>query len=80
MNNLKEILQIKKELGLIEFDKKEIKQELLGKNFTNEDAQLWIDKYKYYRLMFDGTKMFYSEEYIVSHSINELEAIFQKIN
>ena len=73
-------LQYLKNNSYIEFDKEEIRKELKDKRYSDECIERWINKYKYYRLMSDGQKMFYSEEYTENHTIEEIEKAFQKIN
>jgi hypothetical protein len=74
-------LQYLKLNGYIEFDKEKIRKELESKNiYSCQYIQDWINKYKYYRLMSDGTKMFYSFEYIKNHTVKEIEIAFQKIS
>lgn len=65
--------------GFIEFNKEEMREEFEAKHiYPKKLIQDWINKYKYYRFMADGQKMFYSEEYLNSHSIEEIEAVFAK--
>lgn len=74
-------LQYLKENGYVEFDKEEIRKEIKANNISSDKyIENWISKYKYYRLMSDGQKMFYDEEYLISHSIEEIEAGFAKIS
>lgn len=74
-------LQYLKQNGFIEFDKQELKEELESKHvYSDKDIENWINKYKYYRLMSDGEKMFYSIEYVKEHTIEEIEEAFQKIS
>jgi hypothetical protein len=72
-------IQFLKENECIEFDKKKIRKEFEAKNIlTDEYIEEWINRYKYYRTMSDGEKMFYSEEYLNAHSIEEIEDDFVK--
>ncbi|WP_058953191.1 hypothetical protein [Clostridium tyrobutyricum] len=67
--------------GYVVFDKQEIRKELELKNiYPDEYIENWMRKFKYYRLMSDGKKMFYSDEYIKNHTIEEIETAFQKIS
>ena len=73
-------LQYLREHGFVKFDKKAIRKELEDENHSKEYINNWLKKYKYCRLMSDGQKMFYSEEYLNLNSIEEIEASFLKIN
>ena len=67
------------ENGYIEFNKQEVIEELTQK-FGKDKAIKIAQKYKYYKVMSDGNKMFYSENYIEKHSIDELEKVFNEIS
>lgn len=82
VNNTEKLQYIKN--NYVEFDKNEIIKEFVDEDYMTKQLKEKIEKlinnYKYYRLMSDGKKMFFSEDYLKKHSIRELEKIFYKIN
>ncbi|MDP4144132.1 MAG: hypothetical protein Q8936_06550 [Bacillota bacterium] len=70
-----------KDKGFIEFDKDQMIKELTEKGtFSEEKIRELVSRYKYYIIMSNGNKMFYSADYIENHTIEEIEASFKKIN
>lgn len=73
-------LQYLKDNGYFEVSKEEVREELSKFRMPWARREEAINKYKYYRIMSDGQKMFFSQEYLESHSIEELEDNFKKIS
>lgn len=64
--------------GYNKVDEMDMRKELKGKNYSEESIQEKIKKYKYYKIMPSGKKMYYSEEFLNSHTAEELEKEWKK--
>ena len=65
-------------VNLIEFDKVQMKEELTSNPIPQYRPETWVEKYTYYRMFGNNLKMFYSTEYLLNHTVKELEDNFKK--
>jgi hypothetical protein len=76
-----EKLQWLKNNGYVKFDKDEAYRDVLKCNaMPAEYINDWLSKYKYYRRMLGGRRMYYSEAYLRSHTITELNRLWRALN
>ena len=71
-----EKLNYMKKAGYKKVTPEGVKNEAAKFNISDDE----VSKFKYYRLLHNGDTMFYTEQYIENHSINELEKNFRKFD